>query len=35
VDFIPQLAAHHAAFASPPDLFEARLLVSSNAYAVP
>jgi hypothetical protein len=28
VNLVPQLAAHHATFAPPPDLFESGLLVS-------
>jgi hypothetical protein len=35
VDLIPQLAPHHAAFAPPPNLLEAGLLVSSDACRVP
>src|ERR671912_1262400 len=35
IDLIPQLAAHHAAFAPPPYLIEAGLLVSLDAGQVP
>src|SRR5215208_4517935 len=35
VDLIPQVAAHHAAFAPTPDLLEPCLLVSPDACRVP
>src|SRR5215203_340599 len=35
MNLIPQLAAHHAAFAPPPDLFEAGLLLSPDPCRVP
>jgi hypothetical protein len=35
VNLVPQLAAHHATFAPPPDLFESGLVVSPDPYAVP
>ena len=35
VDLIPQLSAHHAAFAPPSDHFEAGLLVSPDPCPVP
>jgi len=34
MNLIPQLAAHHAAFAPPPDLFEAGLLLSPDPRRV-
>src|ERR671911_2805582 len=35
VNLIPQLAAHHATFAPPPDLFESGLLVSPDPCWIP